>query len=268
MADIAQLVHGPGARTEILSAEEAAAQALQFTSLNGVRYATFGNLEEARSPLDLPAGLPRLVQTVPATMAPALAQTIFYFVPQVLTVGTGNEDLDRRNQPAFVTTAYSAEFADRAICHRTVHLGGHEGVFLSSRLHADRFALAFEFFINVAHGFVDIAGVPARFSELVWKQVQDEVRGETSQDAWEHRTKAVAGDEKARTSYQETAFIDTLAIYQLALHLDFDYADLREREYPLLVPAALAARLRLAAELLPPNKGYSFEIRYRRRDGR
>ena len=37
------------------------------------------------------------------------------------------------------------------------------------------------------------------------------------------------------------------------LALDFDYSELREREYPLLAPAALAARLRLVAELFPPN---------------
>jgi len=51
----------------------------------------------------------------------------------------------------------------------------------------------------------------------------------------------------------------------LSLTLDFDYADLREREYPLLAPAALAERLRHVAELFPPNAGYEFEIRYRRR---
>ena len=39
----------------------------------------------------------------------------------------------------------------------------------------------------------------------------------------------------------------------------------REREYPLLAPAALAERLRLMAELFPPNEGYTFSIRYRRR---
>jgi hypothetical protein len=40
---------------------------------------------------------------------------------------------------------------------------------------------------------------------------------------------------------------------------------LREREYPLLAAPALAERLRHVAEMFPPNAGYEFEIRYRRR---
>ena len=51
----------------------------------------------------------------------------------------------------------------------------------------------------------------------------------------------------------------------LSLAMDLDYADLREREYPLLAAPALADRLRLAAELFPPPLGYEFQIRYRRR---
>ena len=54
-------------------------------------------------------------------------------------------------------------------------------------------------------------------------------------------------------------------MYLLSLALDFDYSELRAREYPLLAPAALAARLRLVGELFPPNKGYEFSVRYRRR---
>jgi hypothetical protein len=72
-------------------------------------------------------------------------------------------------------------------------------------------------------------------------------------------------DEKAKTTHIHAAFADALAIYMLSLTLDFDYADLREREYPLLAPPALAERLRLMAELFPPNPGYEFDIRYRRR---
>ena len=50
----------------------------------------------------------------------------------------------------------------------------------------------------------------------------------------------------------------------LSLTLDFDYADLREREYPLLAPPALADRLRAVAALFPPNAGYQFQVLYRR----
>jgi len=44
-----------------------------------------------------------------------------------------------------------------------------------------------------------------------------------------------------------------------------DYTELREREYPLLAPQPLADRLRLVAKLFPPNPGYEFAVRYRRR---
>ncbi len=74
-----------------------------------------------------------------------------------------------------------------------------------------------------------------------------------------------AVDEKQRNAYLGAAFSDAVAIYLLSLALDFDYTDLREREYPLLAPAALAARLRVVAELFPPNPGYEFAVRYRRR---
>ena len=49
----------------------------------------------------------------------------------------------------------------------------------------------------------------------------------------------------------------------LSLTLDFNYTDLREREYPLLAAPALAERLRHVAALFPPNPGYDFHISYR-----
>jgi hypothetical protein len=49
------------------------------------------------------------------------------------------------------------------------------------------------------------------------------------------------------------------------LFLDVDYHDLRERDYPLLVPAAMAERLRKVAELFPANRGVEFAIYYKRR---
>jgi hypothetical protein len=72
-------------------------------------------------------------------------------------------------------------------------------------------------------------------------------------------------DEKAKTNFLESAFSDAVAIYLLSLSVDFDYSELREREYPLLAPQALADRLRLVAKLFPPNPSYEFSIRYRRR---
>jgi hypothetical protein len=78
-------------------------------------------------------------------------------------------------------------------------------------------------------------------------------------------TEPTAQDEKAKLEFIESAYADALAIYQLSLAVDFDYSELREREYPLLAPSALADRLRLIARLFPPNPGYEFSIRYRRR---
>jgi hypothetical protein len=134
----------------------------------------------------------------------------------------------------------------------------------------DRFAVAFEFYINVGHAFVEKAGISPEFGELVWSQVMSNVRGETSLDAYEFRKQAQpfgAGgvDEKAKSDYLAAAFSDSIAVYMLSLCLDVDYYELREREYPLLAPSALAARLKKIAELFPPNPGFEFNVFYKRR---
>ena len=72
-------------------------------------------------------------------------------------------------------------------------------------------------------------------------------------------------DEKASSSYVSAAFADAIAIYLLSLYLDVNYGDLREREYPLLAPPALAERLKKIAELFPPPAGFQFDIFYKRR---
>ncbi|HMC30582.1 MAG TPA: hypothetical protein VKL99_07075, partial [Candidatus Angelobacter sp.] len=72
-------------------------------------------------------------------------------------------------------------------------------------------------------------------------------------------------DEKAKSDYLAATFSDTIAIYMLSLCLDVDYYELREREYPLLAPSALAERLKKIAELFPPNPGFQFNIFYKRR---
>ena len=51
----------------------------------------------------------------------------------------------------------------------------------------------------------------------------------------------------------------------LSLAVDFDYHDLREREYPLLAAPGLAERLRHVANLFPANPTYEFQIHYRRK---
>ena len=71
--------------------------------------------------------------------------------------------------------------------------------------------------------------------------------------------------EKYKNEYLSAAFSDAISIYLLSLYLDVDYADLRERDYPLLAPTPLAERLRKIAELFPPNAGFEFAVYYKRR---
>jgi hypothetical protein len=244
-----------GAQIELWNAEKVATQAEAATAPNGIRYAAWG--ETRISDVDLE----RLVGAVPSTLAPALSRRTYYFVP--LAISETSETV--------IAPTYTVDLGDRAVCHRNCTFGSMEAVFLSTRLVEDRFGLAFEFFINVAHNFVEAAGVPENFGALAWSQAQAQVRGETSQDAWETRRRVQdirngrAVDERARNVYIESAFSDSLAIYVLSLAVDFDYHDLREREYPLLAAPALAERLRAVAALFPPNAGYEFQVLYRRK---
>jgi len=244
------------AQIELWHAEKVATQSEVRAAANGLRYAAWGDTRVSESELE------HLVSAVPAALTEALRQRAYYFVP--LAISDGNE--------VMLAPGYTVELGDRAVCHRNAAFGSTEAVFLSTRLVEDRFGLAFEFFINVAHNFVEAAGVPESFSALAWSQAEAQVRGETSQDAWESRRRAqeqrpgMKGiDERARSSYFEASFSDALAVYMLSLALDFDYHDLREREYPLLAAPALAERLRHVASLFPANAGYEFQVLYRRK---
>jgi len=244
------------AQIELWHAEKVATQVTIVEAANGIHYGAWGETRISDSDLE------QLVGAVPATMSGALEKRAYYFVPLALA-DTGD---------IMIAPAYTVDLGDRAICHRNAVFGTTEAVFLSTRLVEDRFGMAFEFFINVAHNFVEAAGVPESFSTLVWSQAEAQVRGETSQDAWETRRRAldiVAGqkgiDERARNTFFESTFSDALAVYMLSLAVDFDYHDLREREYPLLSAPALAERLRHVAGLFPTNAGYDFQILYRRK---
>jgi hypothetical protein len=260
MPDTAQIALLPALQVARANAAE--------RSPNGVRWASFGETRLTRDELE------RIVQSVPAAMASALESKAYYFVP--LTIGEHN--LSVAPEDTLIAPDFSVELSDRAICHRNVAIDNGECVFISTRLMQDRFALSFEFFINIGRNFVDVAGVPEGFSQLAWSQAVADIRGETSQDAWENRRQAMGlslrgddsappgrVDEKAKSAFLEAAFADTLAIYLLSLTVDFDYHELREREYPLLAPAALAERLRHVAQLFPPNRGYEFAVLYRRK---
>ncbi len=248
------------AQIDLWHAEKVATQVGVTKAANGIRYAAWGETRISEADLE------RMVGAVPAGITPALESRAYYFIP--LAIADTGETL--------IAPLYNVELGDRAVCHRNQAFGSTEAVFISTRLVEDRFGLAFEFFINVAHNFVEAAGVPDSFSSLVWSQAEAQVRGETSQDAWETRRKAQEPrpapsngktiiDERARNAYFESSFSDALAVYMLSQAVDFDYHDLREREYPLLAAPALAERLRHVASLFPANEGYEFQIHYRRK---
>ena len=219
---------------------------------NGVCYASAGEI--AVNSFDLE----RMIAAVPSRIAAALQRKAYYFVP--LTVSQGDDTV--------IADRYDVALSDNAVCHRNLNLGDSQCVFISTRLMDDKFSVAFEFYINVGHAVVERAGVSQAFADLAWKQVEGGVKGETSLDAWESRklaTTAGPNTEKHKNEYFAAAFSDAISIYLLSLFLDVDYYDLRERDYPLLVPSAMAERLRKVAELFPANPGFEFAVYYKRR---
>jgi hypothetical protein len=239
---------------QLRSAQEIIREARVAQAANGICYTTSG---EVMLPSD---DLERIVGAVPRSMAAALDRKAFYFVP--LTVADGDKTV--------VIERFEGQPPEGALCHRNIDSGDAQCVFISTRLLEERFAIAFEFYINVGHAFVEKAGISPEFGELVWSQVTNNVRGETSLDAYEFRKQAQPPgpgrvDEKSKSDYLSAAFSDAIAIYLLSLCLDVDYYELREREYPLLAPSALADRLRKVAELFPPNPAYQFNVFYKRR---
>jgi hypothetical protein len=219
---------------------------------NGVCYAVAGEVSVSAKDIE------RMVAAVPDVAASGLKRKAYYFVP--LTVNQDDETV--------IAERYDVTLSDNAVCHRNLEIGDSQYVFISTRLMDDKFSVAFEFFINVGHAIVEATGVSQAFADLVWKQVEANVRGETSLDAWESRKGATApgGDaEKYKNDYFAAAFADAISIYLLSLFIDVDYYDLRERDYPLLAPGPLAERLKKVAELFPANPGYEFAVYYKRR---
>jgi hypothetical protein len=240
------------AQATTISPAEVVQQTPVSQASNGICYAVMNNTTVPVTDVE------RMVATVPLPVAASLKRKAYYFVP--LTVSQGEETV--------IADRYDVALSDQAVCHRNLNLGDSQCVFISSRLMDDKFSLAFEFYINVAHAFVERAGVPGDFSDLVWKQAEERQRGETGLDAWEFRKAATSntGDtERAKNEYFAATFSDAIAIYMLSTFTDVDYYDLREREYPLLAPNALAERLRKVAEHFPPNAGFEFNVFYRRR---
>ncbi len=176
---------------------------------NGICYAVAGDM-------NIPgADVERMVSAVPKPVAVALERKAYYFVP--LTVNQGDQTV--------IADRYDVALSDSAVCHRNLELGGSQCVFISTRLMDDKFSIAFEFYINVGHAFVERAGVSREFADLVWKQAESGARGETSLDAWESRKLSTSGPEaeKHKNEYFAAAFSDAISIYLLSLFLDVDY---------------------------------------------
>jgi len=166
-----------------------------------------------------------MIAAVPVSVASALNRKAYYFVPLTVTQGEDTVIADR----------YDVALSDNAVCHRNLDLGDAQCVFISTRLMDDKFSVAFEFYINVGHALVERAGVSQAFADLAWQQAESGVRGETSMDAWEARKFATAHGpdaEKYKNEYLASSFADAISIYLLAVYLDVDYYDLRERDYP------------------------------------
>jgi len=191
----------------------------------------------------------------------ALERRAYYFVPLAIA------DTD----DTMVAPGYTVDLGDRAICHRNAVFGSTEAVFLSTRLVEDRFGLAFEFFINVAHNFVEAAGVPESFSTLACSRPRPRCAAKPARTpgrpAATRRTAATTrrASMSAPAAPTSSRLLGFAAIYMLSLAVDFDYHDLRERDYPLLAASALAERLRHVASLFPANQGYEFQVLYRRK---
>lgn len=268
----------------LLLPEQVAREVAARRSPNGIAFASFGDNDLE------PRDLDRLVGAVPVSIAEQIGRSAYFFVPLALSRNHLPDPPSAAEDETLVARTFSSELSEQATCHRNVLLGETDAVFISTRLLSDRFALSFEFFIHVGHAFADSVPMPQPFADLVWSQAEANIRGETSQDAWEARALArgtstthpdqtcdstsstpsliaapVVSSEKLREDFLAAALADSIAIYLLSLAVDFDYSELREREYPLLAPQALADRLRLIASLYPPNQAYEFSIRYRRR---
>src|SRR5262249_31731986 len=121
---------------------------------NSICYTALGDVTLPSSELE------RMVQAVPRAVAAALQRKAFYFVP--LALSDGDQTL--------IAERFDSSLTAQAVYHRDVDSGDSRCTFISPRLLDDRFSVAFEFYIHVAHAFVEKAGISPEFAELVWSQ--------------------------------------------------------------------------------------------------
>jgi hypothetical protein len=187
--------------------------------------------------------------------AAALERKAYYFVP--LTVGQGDDTV--------IADRYDVALSDSAVCHRNLNLGDSHCVFISTRLMDDKFSVASEFYINVGHAIVERTGVSQAFADLSWKQVEADVRGETSMDAWEARKAATGSgpDTESEREFFASAFSDAISICCRCISM---------WTTAICASAITTAgairdgqRLRKVAELFPPSPGSSSPSSKRRK---
>jgi len=162
----------------------------------------------------------KLVGAVPRTLAPAIAKRCYYFVPLVIVEGDGKDGV-------VAAPHYTVDLGDRAICHRNVSIGAVEAVFFRPAWSKT----ALDWPSSSSSTWPTTSSTPPVFPRASppspWSQAQAGVKGETSQDAWETRRRALDPvtnaegtamplDERARKNYEESAFSDSLAIYMLS----------------------------------------------------
>ncbi len=245
------------AQIELWHAEKVATQVTVGQAANGIHYAAWGETRVTDADLE------RLVGAVPASLLGRAASRAYYFVP--LAIADTGETMIAPSTRSILATAPSA------IAMRPL-----------ARPRPCFFRRAWS---KIASGWrsSSLSTWPTTLWRLQacrtafprWRGRRPRRRC-AAKPARMHGRRAAArrtsrngaeGDRRARraTASIESAFSDALAIYMLSLAVDFDYHDLREREYPLLAAPALAERLRHVASLFPPNPGYEFQILYRRK---
>ena len=219
---------------------------------NGICYAVSG---EVTAPA---ADLERLVSTVPRTIAAALDRKAYYFVP--LTLNLGDETL--------IADRYDVQLSDSAICHRNQTVGDSQCVFISTRLMEDSFAIAFEFFINIGHNFVDESA--SRRSSPTWCGSRWRT-GCAARPRWTPtscaklqpptglRRRRRATNTCWRPLPTPSRCICCRCIWTWITR---SCASATIRCSP---PDAMAERLRKINELFPPNPGFEFAVYHRRR---
>src|ERR1700761_7704218 len=112
-------------QTGLIRAVQVARDVEERSSVNGLRFATFGET-------GVPApDLQSMIEAVPPAITAALDGNTYFFVPLALREPDGISP-GATGEQAMVASTYSAELDAAAICHRNVTLSkDHQGVFIS-----------------------------------------------------------------------------------------------------------------------------------------